>query len=335
MRTSRLLALGLGLLTGAALLARRARRYDLRGKNALVTGGSRGLGLEIARVLAGRGAHVAITGRDAGSLERALGDLRARHPGGRFVAVPCDLRDGRAIDGMLAAVRAELGPVDVLVNNAGVIEVGPLDAMAIADFENAMKVHCFAPLRTALGVREDMRARGGGRIANIASVGGLAPVPHLLPYSASKFALVGLSEGLHVELARDGIAVSTIAPGLMRTGSPRNATFKGDHEAEYAWFTVADSLPLLSMASQRAARRIVRAIEHGEAHVVLGAPAQLAAAAHGIAPGLVVQAMTLTNRLLPRGTDRTARKGSESETAVTASPLTAATRAAAARNNEL
>ncbi len=277
---------------------------------------------------------MAITARDPDELARALVDLRARHPGARFVAESCDLRDGSAIDGMLWRVRAALGPLDVLVNNAGVIEIGPLDTMVMTDFEDAMKLHCFAPLRAMLGVREDMRARGGGRIANIASVGGLVSVPHLLPYSASKFALVGLSEGMHVELARDGIVVSTIAPGLMRTGSPRNATFKGNHEAEYAWFSVSDSLPLLSMSSRRAAARIVRAIEYGEAHVVLGAAAQLAATAHGVAPGLVVKAMTLANGLLPRGTDPTPKKGHQSESAVTRSPLTAATRSAAERNNE-
>jgi short-subunit dehydrogenase len=126
-----------------------------------------------------------------------------------------------------------------------------------------------------------MRERGGGRVANIASIGGLVAVPHLLPYSASKFALVGLSQGMHAELAREGILVSTIAPGLMRTGSPRNALFKGAREQEYAWFAISDSLPLLSMSATRAARRIVQAIERGEARVVLGLPAKIAALAAG------------------------------------------------------
>ncbi|HSY25825.1 MAG TPA: SDR family oxidoreductase [Polyangiaceae bacterium] len=122
-----------------------------------------------------------------------------------------------------------LGPIDVLVNNAGLIEVGPLDSNTEEDFQTAMRVHCFGPLRLMLGLRDDMRRRGGGRIANIASIGGIVAVPHFLPYSTSKFALMGLSEAMRAELARERIFVSTIAPGLMRTGSPLHAQSKGKY----------------------------------------------------------------------------------------------------------
>ncbi|HKO52838.1 MAG TPA: SDR family oxidoreductase [Polyangiaceae bacterium] len=332
------LGLGLALFAGASWALRRARRYSLRGKNALLTGGSRGLGLEIARVLLQRGANVALVARDADEIARALGTLRAHRPGARVIGVPCDLDDPENIVAMLEEVRADLGPLDVLINNAGTIQVGPLDVMTMADFESAMTLHCYAPLRTMLGVRRDMRARGGGRIANVSSIGGVVSVPHLLPYSASKFALTGLSEGMHAEFARDNIRISTILPGLMRTGSPRNASFKGAHEREYAWFAIADSLPLLSMSAARAARRIVRAIEQGEAHVVLGLPARLAALAHGVFPGAVSRIMTLAIRLLPGTTNRPsarqARFGYQSESALAPSVLTLASERAATRNNE-
>src|SRR6185503_4123757 len=121
-------------------------------------------------------------------------------------------------------------------------------------------------------VLPEMRARREGRIVNITSIGGKISVPHLLPYSASKFALVGLSEGLRAELAKDGIVVTTICPGLMRTGSPRNATFKGQHRAEYAWFSIGDSLPVTAMSADRAARQILTACKRGEAEVVLSVP---------------------------------------------------------------
>jgi len=190
---------------------------------------------------------------DATEIERAVAELRGRtRLGGRVVGACCDLQDPTAIDTMLDVVRTELGPIDVLVNNAGMIEVGPLEAMTIDDFEQAMQLHCFAPLRTMLAVKDTMRVRGGGRIANIASIGGLVSVPHLLPYSTSKFALVGLSRGMQEALARDCIRVTTVTPGLMRTGSPRNAAFKGSHRREFAWFALADSLPLLSVNSERA-----------------------------------------------------------------------------------
>lgn len=99
-----------------------------------------------------------------------------------------------------------------------------------------------------------MRRQRGGRIVNVSSVGGKIGVPHLLPYTASKFALTGLSEGLRVELKRERILVTTVCPGLMRTGSPRNALFRGKHKREYAWFAIADSLPLLSISAESAAR---------------------------------------------------------------------------------
>src|SRR5690606_33875253 len=96
-----------------------------------------------------------------------------------------------------------------------------------------------------------MRRRGEGRIVNVSSVGGRVGVPHMVPYCAGKFALVGFSESLRAELRSSGIRVTTVCPGLMRTGSPRNALFKGRHRAEYAWFAIADSLPLATISSER------------------------------------------------------------------------------------
>jgi short-subunit dehydrogenase len=311
-------------------------RFALRDKNALITGGTRGLGLEVARELVRKGANVAITARDEAAVSRAVADLEQVRGSGqnRLYGVACDLRSGADIDAMLRAVETNLGPIDVLVNNAGVIQVGPLDAMRFDDFEEAMKVHCFAPMRTMLRVRETMRSRGGGRIANIASIGGVVSVPHLLPYSASKFALMGLSQGMRAELAQDGILVTTVAPGLMRTGSPRQALFKGDRRAEYSWFTLSDSLPLLSMSSGRAARQIVRALERGTAHLLLGMPAKLAAIATGVAPSLVTRALTIAGALLPSGDNPTAHKGYDSESRWAPSLLTTLTERAATRNHE-
>jgi short-subunit dehydrogenase len=228
------------------------------------------------------------------------------------------------------------GGIDVLVNNAGKIEVGPMQVMTLDDYREAMQTHFWAPLYTIMAAMPVMRRQGGGRIVNISSIGGKLSVPHLLPYSASKFALTGLSEGLRAELARENIIVTTICPGLMRTGSPRNATFKGEHRAEYAWFTISDSLPLISMQAERAARRIITACKRGEAEVVLTVQAKLAVLFHGIFPGLTSDLFRLVNRLLPAaGGIGTARaKGYESESALAPSWLTALSERAAANNNE-
>jgi len=311
-----------------------ARRYDLRGKHVLITGGSRGLGLALGREFVSRGACVAICARDVEELERASSDLV--RPGRPVLALPCDVSDLEEVGRMMEAVREHFGTIDVLVNNAGVIEVGPVETMTMADFEEALDINLRGPLHTMLAAVPEMRQRGEGRIVNIASIGGKIAMPHLAPYAMSKFALVGLSKAMRVELAKDGVIVTTVCPGLMRTGSPRNATFKGRHRAEYAWFSISDSLPLLTANAERAARRIISACQRGEAEVIFPLPAKIAAMADAIAPELTAGLLSLINRLLPPpggiGSDRV--KGSESQSSLSPSWLTLLGDRAARRYNE-
>jgi short-subunit dehydrogenase len=172
---------------------------------------------------------------------------------------------------------------------------------------------------------------------NVSSIGGKISVPHLLPYSASKFALTGFSEGLRAELRGDGVVVTTVCPGLMRTGSPYNATFKGKHRQEFAWFSISDSLPFVTISAERAARQIIEACRRGDAEIVLTIPARLAAIFHGVFPGLTADLMGLLNLLLPEpGGIGTARaKGAESQSAFSPSWLTALSDKAALENNEM
>src|SRR5205085_666780 len=271
--TLALAAAGAGALLAARALYRRWQEYDLRGKTVLVTGGSRGLGLVLAREFAEEGAQVAICARDPAELERARRDLSAR--GARVLAFPCDVTERAQVKELVEVVTRHFGGVDVLVNNAGVIQVGPVEVMTLEDFEQAMAVHFWGPLYATLCVLPQMRERRDGRIVNISSIGGKIGVPHLVPYSASKFALAGLSDGLRAELAKDNILVTTVCPGLMRTGSPRNATFKGRHRAEYAWFAISDALPVTSIQAERAAGQIVAACKRGQAELVITTQAVL------------------------------------------------------------
>jgi short-subunit dehydrogenase len=182
-----------------------------------------------------------------------------------------------------------------------------------------------------------MRLRREGRIVNISSIGGKVAVPHLLPYCASKFALTGLSEGLRTELKKDGIYVTTVCPGLMRTGSPPNASFKGQHRLEYALFTLSDSTPLTAMHVRRAARRVVRACQRGESEVILSIQAKIAARFHGVFPGVTAELFGLVNQALPGpgGIGDRRALGRDSESAITQSFLTGLTRKAAVENNEV
>jgi NAD(P)-dependent dehydrogenase (short-subunit alcohol dehydrogenase family) len=328
-------AAGMGALVATRALVRRWSAYDLSGKVVLITGGSRGLGLVMAREFAREGARLAICARDEGELERARADLKKL--GAQVIAMPCDVTERAQVNEMISVVSDHYGRVDVLVNNAGVIQVGPVEVMTLEDYEEAMRVHFWAPLYTTLAVLPEMRRRRQGRIVNISSIGGKISVPHLVPYSASKFALVGLSEGLRAELQKDGIVVTTVCPGLMRTGSPRNAIFKGQHRAEYAWFSISDALPVTAMQAERAARQIIKACQRGDAEIVLTIQAQLAVKFHGLFPGLTQDLLGLMNRAFPGpgGIGRKRAKGKDSQSELSPSWLTALNEKAAQRNNEV
>jgi NAD(P)-dependent dehydrogenase (short-subunit alcohol dehydrogenase family) len=319
----------------AGRMWRQAHDYDLRGKVALVTGGSRGLGLVMARILAERCARVAVCARDPEELDRARDDIAGR--GGPALAVPCDLTGDDQARALVERVEGELGPLDMLVNNASIIQVGPLEAMTLKDFEEAMAANFWSTLHTTLAALPSMRRRQEGRIVNISSIAGKVSVPHLLPYSCAKFAVTGFSEGLRAEAAKDGIVVTTVCPGLMRTGSPRHGLFKGNNEAEYAWFSISDSLPLLTVCAETAAGQILNACARGEAELVISLPAQLVITVNSLFPELTARVLELVNRLLPAPGDagKQAVPGMDSPSAASPSVLTTLTETAAQRNNEM
>jgi NAD(P)-dependent dehydrogenase (short-subunit alcohol dehydrogenase family) len=254
-------------------------------------------GLVLARELAAEDPRLVIAARNADELERARQDLE-RH-GARVTTEVCDIREREDVDRAISGIVARQGGIDVLINDAGIIQVGPIDHMTLSDFENAMATHFWGPLYTIRAALPHLRQSPTARIVNISSIGGKIAVPHLVPYCASKFALTGLSEGLRAELAKDGIRVTTVCPGLMRTGSTYNAWFKGNHRHEFAWFHIADSLPGLSIDARRAAHQIVEACRYGEPELIITLPAKLAVVVNATFPGFLSAAMTVANRALP------------------------------------
>jgi NAD(P)-dependent dehydrogenase (short-subunit alcohol dehydrogenase family) len=300
---ARVLLLASILLFVAWLITRAIRtvRYSLRDKVALITGGSRGLGLVLARQICAEGGKVALIARDAGELSRAKADLVPR--GGVVLTVQCDLFDAAQIESAVRQVIDRLGKIDILINNAGIIEVGPLQHMTREDFERAMHLHFWAPFELISQIVPEMRTWGGGRIVNISSIGGKMAVPHLAPYSASKFALTGFSDALRAELARDNIYVTTVTPGMMRTGSHVNAKFKGKHDDEFAWFAASAGAPLISMNANRAARKILAACRRGQPSLTLTFAARAAILGNALFPNLTGYVMKLVNRFLPEAGD--------------------------------
>ncbi|MCG5055759.1 MAG: SDR family NAD(P)-dependent oxidoreductase [Myxococcales bacterium] len=291
------------LLGGAGIalsrIKRARRRLDFAGRSVVIAGGSRGLGLAIARQLVDEGADVTLLARDRSELDRATNELEERNPRTIPLGLVCDVTDRAQVDEAIRFVAESHGRIDVLLNVAGVIQVGPWEQMAVEDYENAFAVHFWGPLHTMRAVIPHMSKRGLGRIANISSVGGAVGVPHLLPYASSKSALIGLSDGLRAELVTRGIRVTTVVPGLMRTGSHVKALFKGQQEKEYAWFATADATPGISLAADKAARRVIEAVRFGDFHVAIGWPARMAELMQGLAPGFTAAALALGNRLLP------------------------------------
>src|SRR5438105_3929379 len=295
----RVVSLGVALVFLIWLIARliRTARYPLREKIVLITGGSRGVGLVLARHICARGGNVALIARDPEELARAKADLAPR--GGKVMTVECDLLDTGQIQSAVRHIIDRFGKIDILINNAGIIEVGPLEHITPEDFERAMRLHFWAPLELILQVVPEMRIWGGGRIVNISSIGGKVAVPHMASYSASKFALTGLSDAVRAELARDNINVTTVAPGMMRTGSHVNAKFKGKHDDEFAWFAASAGAPLISMNADRAARKILAACRRGQPSLTLTFAARAAIAGNALFPNLTGYAMKIVNRFLP------------------------------------
>ena len=294
------------------LAASRRRAHPVAGKVVLITGGSRGLGLALAETFGLAGARLVLTARDEAELERARALLveRGAAPAPEYITLlSCDLTDAAAVEQTIASATLLLGRIDILINNAGIISVGPAENQPLDAFREAMEVNYFGMVHATLAVLPQMLARAHGRsstgssadagtIVTIASIGGKVAVPHMLPYSASKFAAVGWSQGLHAELSNKGIRVITVCPGLMRTGSPGKALFVGNREEEFRWFHLGASMPVVSCSAGHAAARILRAVETGESELAITPQAAVAARCAQLVPGLTAGLLSWANTFL-------------------------------------
>ena len=199
-----------GLLPGGEAALRRA----VAGRTVMITGASSGIGEEAARQVGAAGATVLLVARGADELARIAAEI-----GPDAHAMPCDLTDFDAIDGLVAEVVAEHGGVDVLVNNAGrsIRRSVELSLDRFHDFERTMELNYFASVRLILGLLPTMRERGGGQVINVSSAGVQTRTPRFSGYIASKAALEAFSDALQAEMHGDGIRVTTISMPLVRT----------------------------------------------------------------------------------------------------------------------
>lgn len=305
---------------------------------ALVMGASRGLGLLIARELLERDHRVVICSRTRSDLEAARDQLVALRPDAGVETRVCDVSDRAAVQGLVEDVESGVGPIEVLITVAGVIQVGPAAAMTFDHFDASLGIMLHGPINITLPVVERMRGRGHGRIGTITSIGGEVTPPHLWPYAVAKSGAVAFSEGLSAELSGSGVTATTVVPGLMRTGSHERAHFTGQAAKEFAWFGPAASIPGLTMSADRAARKIVDAVLAGDTRCELTPLTMVATRFRGLLPGVTTKMMGLTSRLLPSasGPGETI-EGRDAQRRLDSSVVHALTtlgRRAAERNNE-
>src|ERR1700754_4862959 len=185
---------------------------SLSGKVAVVTGGGRGIGKALSLALAREGVRVAIGDVDRESAERTAAEL-----GGGAVGLHLDVTDLPGFTAFLDEVERTLGPVDVLVNNAGIMPITPLEQESPESISRQLEINLRAVIHGTQEAIRRMRPRGAGHIVNVASMAGRSGFPNLATYSATKFAVVGLSESVHLELRGSGIDVSCVMPGVVDT----------------------------------------------------------------------------------------------------------------------
>jgi len=314
----------------------RERAYHLEGKTVLITGGSRGVGLALARQLVEADACVAICARDEAELQRARNQLEQQRDGNVF-AITCDVTDQAQVKQMIQQVKEHFGAIDILINNAGTDIISSIEDLTMQDYDDMMKLHFWAPIYTTYAVFPEMQQRQMGRIVNIASVGGKTAAPHMVAYCASKFALVGLSEGLRAELAKDGIVVTTVCPGLIHSGVIDHAIVKGQNRKEFTWFGIGDSLPLFSASADKVASVTIAGFRRGASEIVVPLSTWFSIKFYGLFPGLNTDLLAIFNQFLPKpggiGKERTFGRDSHSTWAP--SWMTYLSDRAAEKNNEL
>lgn len=296
------------VLLGSAIM-RSTRRIDLTGKVVVITGGGHGLGLAIAREFVQRGSKIALAGRDGDIINKAVAELQKN--GAEVFGAPCDMSLEAEVKSFFSQVRQHLGPIDLLINNAGQCFVGPAVETTASDIESALKNIFWLQYYPTMAVLPEMRARRFGRIVNVTSIGGKLPVPHQAAYTIGKYAATGWSETLAVELAKENIIVSTVTPPPLSDGAPLHVHFRGQHEKEFLWFANTLLAPVTAANAEKIARHIVNAARYGDRERATSLRSWFPIRAFGLAPNITTMMLEQVDRWLPLPAKSSVRNGRE------------------------
>lgn len=253
----------------------------------LITGASQGIGKATALLFAQNGYDTILAARREEPLAQVAQEIQ--NLGRTALPISCDVKDPQQVNTLVDKALAQFGNVDVLINDAGIYISGPVESFSLEDWHQAIDTNLWGYIHTIHALLPHMLARGSGTIVNLASIGGKVPIPYLVPYCTSKFAVNGLTEAMHSELKPKGIHVCGIYPNVIKSSLMERAIFRGideeDAKARRQQLEQVISTPVVEKPED-VAKAVWDAVKNQKAEILVGS-AGMSKAAYNVLPGFM------------------------------------------------